>query len=125
MKPTTFSKGRNICIDGNALSLLIDGEPFVITLPTKDIARLKGYSTSQLEKFKVISLTDQMRRELPEHDQIIYEAHHALTGILNWHQSGKTKAAETYFLSIYQCSLAEQCLEMYWENRDKQKEAGR
>lgn len=68
------------------------------------------------QKTKYFSLTDAAISKLPEHDRVLYEAHNALTAILNWHQSGKTKGAEAYFLAMHQCAIAEQCLEMYWEN---------
>lgn len=59
----------------------------------------------------MISFTDQQRQKLSDKDKDIYEAFSGLQGILNWHKSGKTRAAEAYRLAIYQCAIAETCLE--------------
>lgn len=65
----------------------------------------------------VISLTDNERSKLPPYDAALYEAYHAVNAILNWHNTQKSRSAESYIVAIHQCAIAENCIEHYWQTR--------
>ncbi|HIA51304.1 MAG TPA: hypothetical protein EYN91_04350 [Candidatus Melainabacteria bacterium] len=60
--------------------------------------------------------TDQELSQLTDEQRLLHECKNAITGILNWHDSGKTRGAESYLLSIHSLAIAEACLIQYSEN---------
>lgn len=64
--------------------------------------------------------TDQYLSTLTEEQRLLHECKNAITGILNWHNSGKTRGAESYFLSIHSLAIAEACLIAYAEEKGVQ-----